>query len=199
MTRRPDLPEREDDLARVRAVIRGEDGAFERLKQDTAGIVMSCLGRAIAKRPASRPDRDDLLQSFYLFLLQDECRVLTTYSGRAALTTWMHSVAIRFFFRQTARIERRVHTPIDEASARELPTDAPNPEEATLTTARVTAVRALLDGLPDDDRVMLKLMYEQEASATVVGEVLSLSAPAVRMKKKRLFARLAAKLGGDAL
>lgn len=190
------LSEHASDLALIRAVIRREDGAFANLEAKTEGIVGACLTKAIARWPAMRTERDDLAQSFEVFLVEDDFRVLRTYAGRAALTTWIHSVAIRFFYRKARRLSAHKTTPLEPNTLALVRDSAADPEARAVANAQLNGVRKAIAECTADEQAMLRLIYEQELPAHDVGKILGISGAGVRMKKKRLLARLASRLEG---
>ena len=187
---------RKSDLALVRGVLDGDPRARRDFESAVEPVIGKCLSRALSGR-GLEAHRDDLTQSFGLFLLENDARVLQTYRGEAALTTWIHAVATRFFRRAVLRLaaasaKSRSYNDLEES----VDTDAPSPEERSAQKQRIEAVRRVVAGLDAADRLMLSLTYVDEAPSRVVGQALGLSANGVRMRKKRLLERLADKLEG---
>lgn len=173
-----------------------EPGAHAELEARIAGIVSSCLKRALAGKGLESHEAD-LRQAFSLFLLERDARVLRTYRGDAALTTWIHAVAGRFFRAQVKRLaaEQARRSDGDDPEGAAGP-DPENPEGQSLRRDQIEGVREVLGSLSDSERLLLALMYEQDAPARVVAQSLGVTPAGVRMKKKRLLEKLARRLEG---
>ena len=76
--------------------------------------------------------------------------------------------------------------------------DAHNPEPHPLTTLigdeQRTAVREALNRLVPEDRDLLRMMYYEEMDTGVLAQSLGVTAGALRVRKHRVLARLAALL-----
>ena len=187
---------RQDDLALVRGVLNGAPEDRQKFDSRVAPIVGKCLSSALAGTHLEA-HREDLRQSFGLFLLEGKGRVLQTYRGEAALTTWIYAVAARFFRREVVRLsaasdKRRPLDAVADAPDRE----APSPEDRSVRKQQVEALRRVVAELDPSDRLMLSLTYVDDAPSRVVAQAMGLSATGVRMRKKRLLERLAQQLEG---
>lgn len=188
------LSQREADLRLVRQVVEGAAGALPSLEARVGSVVGGCLGRAL-RGYSLEAHRDDLAQSFSLFLLEQDGRVLRTYRGEAALTTWIQAVATRYFRAEVRKLRNAASRtrPLDDIAA-PAEDQTLNPEEAGTRRQREDAVRRALADLDEEDRLLLALTYVDEAPSRVVGQAMGLSPTGVRMRKKRLFERLARRL-----
>ncbi|MCB9548759.1 MAG: sigma-70 family RNA polymerase sigma factor [Myxococcales bacterium] len=148
------------------------------------------VARASTRGAAGVLEADDLAQSLLLALFEADARLLHSYEGRAALTTWLTAIARRHVWRAMQRATRERALADDPVA----PASAPDPERATLSQATVAGVRGVLDGLPADDRLLLGLLVEQEVPAHVVAQALGITPDGVRMRKMRLLRRLAKSL-----
>lgn len=177
------------DLELVRAVLDGDEVAFARLRRQIDKVVRSCLGQVVATAPWLRQHEADLLAAFDLLLVEDGHRTLQRYAGRAALTTWIHVIALRFFRRQAGRIKARSFAPLEGEPDRVDP--GPDAEALLAREGERASVRAATRALPAEDQLLLGLFYEQGMNASQVAKVLGITASGVRMRKARLLARLA--------
>lgn len=187
--------DRRHDLALVEGALAEVPGGFAALLKHVDGHVERCLDRLLARWPEAVSERADLRQSLELHLVRDDFRVLRSYRGEARLTTWMHAVATRHFYGEIRRIAKaRRREPILEPA--DTPAPAATPEQQVARTDRAAKVRAVMDALPAEDRLLLGLLFDQELTAAGAGRIMGLEASGVRMRKKRLLARLAKRLEG---
>jgi RNA polymerase sigma-70 factor (ECF subfamily) len=107
-----------------------------------------------------RAHAEDVTQEVFLRLW----RALPSYDGRAALSTWLYTIA-RNTSLSAVRAERyRQTTPLDEGS---------EPAALTTTPQRV-ALEQQLSRLPEIQREVVTLFYLQEKSVKDVAEMLDL-------------------------
>jgi RNA polymerase sigma factor (sigma-70 family) len=191
---------RDADLELVARVIAGERAAvsaFDRLLERAAA---AGAARAAARWRGLRLDPADLRQALHVMLLQDGRRLLRTYEGRAALATWLHTIATRQCHHEAARRSGEEARRGADAPLEDLADGEDDPEAASARRQQVVHVRAALAELPDDDRALLRLLVDEEAPAAAVAGALGITPDGVRMRKmrvlRRLRERLAVTLGG---
>lgn len=185
----------DEDLERVAAVVAGDPGAWPAFQAHVGRIVDACLSKVVGAAPWLRRHEADLRQGFELMLVQDDCKVLRTYAGKARLTTWVHVLATRYFRRQAGRIKAREGRLIAGVPERASEPDG-SPEASVARSEEAHAARAAVAELPEADQVLLAMMYEQGLDASQVAPHLGLTPSGVRMRKARLLARLADRLRG---
>jgi RNA polymerase sigma-70 factor, ECF subfamily len=186
----------EADRALVARVLANDPRAYEELSVRLAPVIDGRLARARARYPAIAGSADDLRQELMMALLDDNCAVLRTYEGRSALSTWIYAIATRFFFRRGRREDHRAQRISTEEPAEQLGSGEASPELQALRGEQIRGVRSALAELEQDEQLMLKMLYESDASSETVGRVLGISDAGVRMKKRRLLAKLARVLEG---
>lgn len=161
------------------------------LARDPAALIaLDARVRQAAAHAARRGrlDEADLHQSLHLALFERDAHLLQSYAGRAALTTWLTAIARRMAWRQSREQE---HPQLPDSQE-----ETESPERATLRADTITGVRGVLDALPEDERLLLKLLVENETPAHVVAAALGITPDGVRMRKMRLLRKLADKLKG---
>lgn len=185
-----------EDLALVRRLLGGDEPAYTLVRAQVERAFAQVWGRLTRRHGDLSAHRADLLQSLELFLVKDEYRVLATYRGDARLSTWLHAVAMRYLGREVTRLRTR--------QARERPEvrfDVPNagtdPEGKVVRASERARVRRVVEGLPQEDRLLVALLFEQGLDATQASRVLGIRPAGVRMRKKRLLSKLEAQLGGE--
>ncbi len=191
---RPDDKQPDRDL--VAAVVAGEPGAYERLRERVARVVSGCLANVTGAAPWLRRHEPDLRQGFELMLVADDFRVLRSFAGRSALTTWIHVLATRYFRRQAGRLRAREAPLVEGTLPERVEAAEASPEAARLRREREELARAMVASLPDRDQVLLAMIYEQGLDSVEVARALGLSASGVRMRKARLLERLARRFEG---
>jgi len=97
---------------------------------------------------------------------------------------------------QRAAVRDAVVTPVE--SMFEEPDSAPGPEQQAVSTDLARRLSGLLARLPETQREIVLLRVAVGLSADEVGDVVGMSAPAVRVAQSRALARLRT-LAGDAL
>ena len=191
-------PTSEDDLDRARA---GDDAAFERLVAPLRGELHAHCYRMLG----SAHDADDALQD----ALVRAWRAIGRFEGRAALRSWLYTVATNASLDAISRRGRRA-LPMDLGPASEGP-DAepprtevawlgPYPDEPDATVARRESVElafvAALQHLPGNQRAALLLIEVLGFSAAEVASMMATSVAAVNSAVQRARATVAAKVPG---
>lgn len=183
-----------EDAQLVQRMLDAEPGAHEALLEHLRAIVYERARSASNRYRVAADAREDLVQEFWAMLAERQYQVLRSYEGRSRLTTFIYAIATRFFFRRAKvlrmQIEDRPASEVFEA----VPDPSPSPFAQVADRTRAQKVRAVLDGLPERDRVLLQMIYEQDVPAAVVGRMLGISDAGVRMRKRRLLNKLQKRL-----
>src|SRR5436190_22506939 len=80
----------DDELAR--RCIAGDSIAWGELVRRNLDLVHRAVGRVLGAAPA---DIEDVLQTLFLKLMEEDCRRLRSFQGRSKLSTWLVAVARR--------------------------------------------------------------------------------------------------------
>ncbi len=176
-----------------RAVRRDPDATATLLAQVRPGLVRYCRAR-LGRVGGVYTTADDIAQEVCLALLgalpkyRDQGRPFTAFVfGIAA-----HKVADA----QRSAIRDAVVAPVEEVH--ETPDTAPGPEQQAMSTDLARRLAGLLDRLTEAQREIVLLRVAVGLSAEEVGEVVGLSAAAVRVAQSRALARLRM-IAGDEL
>lgn len=181
------------DLKLVQDVLAHAPGAHARLEARIAPTVERCLTRSLARHLHAH--REDLLQDFAVYLIDQDRKVLRSYRGEASLTTWIQAVATRYFRAQARRLQTSASKAQPLEGVDELAdSDRPTPEQTEVQSQQAHAVRQVVADLDDADRLLLSMTYVDEAPARVIGRLLGLTPAGIRMRKKRLLERLTRRL-----
>lgn len=157
------------------------EASLEALHEASFGWARSCCG-------GDADEAADVLQSAYVKVLSGTAR----FGGESTFRTWLFGV-----IRLTAKESRR-------RQWRELALDgvtepaamAPAPDEALATAEEHEALRAALARLPDRQREVLHLVFQQEMSVAESAAVMGVSVGSARVHYDRAKKRLRALLGG---
>ena len=176
-----------------RAVRRDPDATATLLAQLRPGLVRYCRAR-LGRIGGAYSTADDVAQEVCLALL----RALPKYreQGRP-FTAFVYAIAAnKVVDAQRAAIRAAVAEPVD--SMLEEPDGTPGPEQQALATDLARRLSGLLGRLTGTQREIVLLRVAVGLSAEEVGEVVGMSAAAVRVAQSRALARLRT-LAGDSL
>ena len=189
--------DRGGDLDLIQGVIEGDTASFRSFLARIDPIVRRCLANLRSMAPWSSEVEEDLRQHFELMLLEEGPRILGRFRHKSSLTTWIYVVATRSFRRHLKRIRTDRARLVDAETV----CDAVDPHDSIETVqihrADLARVRAEVRRLEEDERSLLSMLFEEERTAEDVGQMLGLTPSGVRMKKKRLLARIAERLLGE--
>jgi RNA polymerase sigma-70 factor, ECF subfamily len=123
---------------------------------------------------------EDLLSDVFFDVWQQAGR----FEGRAAVTTWLLSIAR---FKALSARRRRTHAELDETIEATVPDSADNPEIALQKKSRSELVRTALMKLSSDHREIIDLVYYHEKSVEDCALILGI--PAATVKTRVFYAR----------
>jgi len=166
-------------------LFRGDPDAWDAFVDDTSGLIVAAVRQACTRGGGAPADTtiDDIVQDVFVKLVKDDFRLLRTYdSSRAALSTWLTLVA-----RSTAidRLRRRRHPMLPlEHDDGPLDTDesAPSRDDIDLP----------LHILSERQRLVLRLLFDDNRSVTEVAAMLHVDEQTVRSTKHKALSRLRA-------
>ncbi|GAB4028465.1 RNA polymerase sigma factor [Spirosoma gilvum] len=146
-------------------------GNFESIYNRYVGkVYQKCL--AMTKDPEASKDftQDIFIKVFFK---------LSTFQNRSTLSTWLYSVAHNYCLDQL-RLNRRTHTELLSDSTADRVT-----ESDTSTASQWQALESMMNELPPQEVMLLKLKYEQGLSVKAISERYKLSESAVKMRLLR--------------
>jgi RNA polymerase sigma-70 factor, ECF subfamily len=123
---------------------------------------------------------DDLLSDVFFDVWQQAGR----FEGRAAVTTWLLSIAR---YKALSARRRRAEAELDETIETTVADSADNPEVALQRKSRNELVRAALMKLSPNHREILDLVYYHEKSVEDCALILNI--PAATVKTRMFYAR----------
>jgi RNA polymerase sigma-70 factor (ECF subfamily) len=123
---------------------------------------------------------DDLLSDVFFDVWQQAGR----FEGRAAVTTWLLSIAR---YKALSARRRRTEAELDETIETTVADSADNPAVALQRKSRNELVRAALMKLSPDHREIIDLVYYHEKSVEACALILNI--PAATVKTRMFYAR----------
>jgi RNA polymerase sigma-70 factor (ECF subfamily) len=176
-------------IARAR---RGEEAAFaELLRRYRAPVFNLCL-----RMLKNRDDAEDVAQDVFIKVFA----MLERYDERYAFRSWLFKIAANQcidFIRKNRvkllRLDEPVHYRGEEIE-RQLPDEAPRPDE-TLNTREVGSVlREITDELPPHYRAMIVLRHQEQLSYEEIAQMMDLPLGTVKARIHRARAMMKEKL-----
>ena len=176
-------------IARAR---RGEEAAFaELLRRYRAPVFNLCL-----RMLKNRDDAEDVAQDVFIKVFA----MLERYDERYAFRSWLFKIAANQcidFIRKNRvkllRLDEPVHYKGEEIE-RQLPDDAPRPDE-TLNRQEVGSVlREITDELPPHYRAMIVLRHQEQLSYEEIAQMMDLPLGTVKARIHRARALMKDKL-----
>lgn len=185
-----DAEEENEDVRLMQLVGRGDMGAFEQLVERHQTLVAGTVARMLG----SNSDVDDIAQQVFIRVWKSAGR----YVPRAKFTTWLLKITRNLVFNELRRSKRHTHVPLQpDPSVDELPLkdeSNPAPDASLLEAELQRTIEHAIMKLPETQRMALILRRYEEFSYEEIGEILSLSVPAVKSVLFRARTELRARL-----
>jgi len=114
----------------------------------------------------------------------DIWRQAGTFEGRAAVSTWIFSIAR---FKALNALARRTEDELDEAKAETIEDNADDPETALAKKDKAAVLRQCLAALSSEHREIVNLVYYQHKSVEEVSGIVGI--PEATVKTRMFYAR----------
>jgi RNA polymerase sigma-70 factor (ECF subfamily) len=136
--------------------------------------------RFVARQTGSEMMADDIANEVFLELW----RQAPSFEGRSEVSTWLLGIAR---FKALSALRRRKEERIDDDAAAAIPDTADTPEVAVMKDDKATALRRMVNALPEEHRTVIDLAYYHAKSVAEIGEILSI--PVATVKTRMFYAR----------
>jgi RNA polymerase sigma-70 factor (ECF subfamily) len=178
-----------DDLELARRCARGESRAWEALVRDHVDAVWRIVRRVLA----DEADAEDVVQTVFVKLLDDDGRRLRSFEGRCRLSTWLVAVARREALEFAEKKGRAALPPAGDLDklATELRDDPAVSAEEGLK------LQSALDRLPARDGLLVRLIYMDGVSYEQAARFLAVPLNSISPWLGRAKDRLKSLLGED--
>lgn len=123
---------------------------------------------------------EDLISEVFL----DVWRQANRFEGRAAVTTWLLSIAR---FKALSSLRRRSEEELDEKQTEAIEDDSDNPEVVAQKQDKANLLRQCLTSLSPEHREVVDLVYYHEKSVDEVAAIVGI--PEATVKTRMFYAR----------
>ena len=176
------MPERDDEAALTRELVRGERAAAERLVEITYRRVFGLLCRLC---DGNADTAADLTQDTY----RKAWTALASFDGRAQFSTWLYRIAYNTFLNHCRR--PRPVLPLEDDLAATLPDPDPGPERQAGAAEAARRLRRAVLSLPEELRFTVAARYWAELPASEIALAEGIGEAAVRKRLRRALVLLA--------
>ena len=136
--------------------------------------------RFAARQTGSDMMADDIANEVFLELW----RQAPAFEGRSEVSTWLLGIA-RFKALSSLRKKKEEWIGDDDAAA--IPDTSDTPEIAVMKDDKATALKRMVNALPEEHRTVIDLAYYHAKSVAEIAEILSI--PVATVKTRMFYAR----------
>jgi len=182
-----------DDANIVEALLSSEEGAWDYFVERHAGLVVGCVRRILRGRGLrpSQADVDDLSENVFVMLLEKDGALLRNYDPRYKLNAYLAVISRTAVHRWLRRQKAKTALPEEMwGDAIEDRAEETISEGATRVEV-LSALREVLEALPERDRRVLRLCYFEGQDYQSIARTLGISINSVGAALSRARARLA--------
>ena len=167
---------RQSDRELVERVARGDRAAVRLLYMRHHARVY----RFAARQTGSEMMADDIANEVFLELW----RQAPAFQGRSEVSTWLLGIAR---FKALSALRRKKEEWIGDDDAAAIPDTADTPEVAVMKDDKATALRGMVNALPEEHRTVIDLAYYHAKSVAEIAGILSI--PVATVKTSMFYAR----------
>jgi RNA polymerase sigma-70 factor (ECF subfamily) len=136
--------------------------------------------RFAARQTGSEMMADDIANEVFLELW----RQAPAFQGRSEVSTWLLGIAR---FKALSALRKRKEEAIDDDEAAAIPDTGDTPEVAVMKDDKATALKRMVNALPEEHRTVIDLAYYHAKSVAEIAEVLQI--PVATVKTRMFYAR----------
>ena len=136
--------------------------------------------RFAARQTGSDMMADDIANEVFLELW----RQAPAFEGRSEVSTWLLGIAR---FKALSALRKKKEEWIGDEDAAAVPDTADTPEIAVMKGDKATALRGMVNALPEEHRTVIDLAYYHAKSVTEIAGILSI--PVATVKTRMFYAR----------
>lgn len=182
----PGINQEGGDVALVRAMADGDEGALARLWAEHAAALLSYLHGLTKDRFLA----EELLQDSLLAAWRGASR----FRADSSVRTWLFGIGRRQAAQRLGRSHRLSRAVVDDNGLAGLPTAEPGPEAVVLARSDVAAVRVAMGELSAVHREVLELVFAHGLSVVETARVLGVPDGTVKSRLSNARRSLAAAL-----
>ena len=136
--------------------------------------------RFAARQTGSDMMADDIANEVFLELW----RQAPAFEGRSEVSTWLLGIAR---FKALSALRKKKEEWIGDDDAAAIPDTADTPEVAVMKDDKATALKRMVNALPEEHRTVIDLAYYHAKSVTEIAGILSI--PVATVKTRMFYAR----------
>ena len=136
--------------------------------------------RFVTRQTGSDMMADDIANEVFLELW----RQAPAFEGRSEVSTWLLGIAR---FKALSALRKKKEEWIDDDDAAAVPDTADTPEVAVMKDDKATALKRMVNALPEEHRTVIDLAYYHAKSVAEIAEILSI--PVATVKTRMFYAR----------
>jgi RNA polymerase sigma-70 factor (ECF subfamily) len=198
-----------DDVALVREIVRGAEAALATLYDRYGDAVFAAAYRLTADRGIA----EEVVQETFL-ALWNRAELFDPEAG--SLSAWLHAIGrnravdrLRAAGRRPRLVTVASPSAPDESETQALEraiaggtvvagaAQPPGPEDSAAAGVLRDAIRAAIEAMPDHERLVILLAYQEELSQTEIADRLEWPLGTVKTRTRRALLRLREALGGE--
>lgn len=167
----------------IRECLSGDKDAWERLLEKLSPLVFSTIYRTLNKYSysPSTEDVDDLHNSLFLSLMEDNFKKLRQYKGISSLPSYVRIITVRQVVDFLRKQKQHLSLDSDDMPV-QLICDNPLPDKKV---ERTDLINKVLGALAASDKLLLKLIYEKGLEPKAIADIMNISVEAFYSKKSR--------------
>ena len=136
--------------------------------------------RFAARQTGSEMMADDIANEVFLELW----RQAPAFQGRSEVSTWLLGIAR---FKALSALRKKKEEWIGDDDAAAIPDTSDTPEIAVMKDDKATALKRMVNALPEEHRTVIDLAYYHAKSVTEIAGILSI--PVATVKTRMFYAR----------
>ena len=136
--------------------------------------------RFVTRQTGSDVMADDIANEVFLELW----RQAPAFEGRSEVSTWLLGIAR---FKALSALRKKKEEWIDDEAAAAVPDMADTPEVAVMKDDKATALKRMVNALPEEHRTVVDLAYYHAKSVGEIAAILSI--PVATVKTRMFYAR----------
>ncbi len=176
---------------RISQIISGDSEAFQLLIDEYSPLIKASLTALFYRYNRANPDDEakELLNQFFLALMEDDFKKLKLFRGESSLATYLRVIATRLALDMMRKRKHDIsNVPLETLDKN--PGSCKTPEDHVEQISDLSLLQQTVKQLPATEQLLLKLVYEQELDAREVATILHLSLSAYYSRKSRIIKKL---------
>jgi RNA polymerase sigma-70 factor (ECF subfamily) len=133
------------------------------------------LFRFLLRLTRNEATAEELMNEVFL----QSWRMAVNFEGRSTVSTWLMAIGHN---KAVSLMRKRSEQQLDETTAATMADDDDTPEMTAQKRSKSAALRACMDGLSEDHRAIIDLVYYHDKSVSEAAEILSIPENTVKTR-----------------